>query len=130
MLTAFGADPSLLGYSERQIEECLQMIDRAGVNVERESAEHLCFLLKERHKISGGSRPFRAHPEVEKLRLDGRVSPVDAVPADLSGRLYRILGEHADGTAIWDGSAWVDGEIPDGLRAQTSARGGSKGPSI
>ncbi len=108
MMTTFGADPSVLGYSGTQVEQCLRKIDKMGVDQEGEGAEHLYFLLKGLGKTSGGSRTVRPHPEVEKLRFDARVSPVDAIPSDLSDRVYDILGRYARGTVMWDGSAWVD----------------------
>jgi hypothetical protein len=123
MLSAFGADPSAIGYSEEQVKDCLAAIGERGVHQEDEGAEHLYYLLTRRGKISRRPRTCLPRPEIEKLRFDPLVSPADAVPPDLSDRLYAILAEHADGAVTKDGPAWVDTRIPDGRGPKAGAQG-------
>jgi hypothetical protein len=129
MLTAFGADPMVLGYSEGQIARCLADIDACGVHQEGEGAQHLYHLLWAQGKISGGGRTFLPHPEVERLRLDPGVSPVDAVPEDLRARVFDILREYVEGVVTWDGQAWVSGDFSDG-RARTEPIHGGEAPPL
>ena len=128
MLTAFGADPAALGYTQRQIEQCLTAVDRAGVYQESEGAQHLYYLLRERRRISGDSHICRPRPEVERLRFDPAASPPDAVPNDLRDRLYTILTRYAE-AVIWDGSRWVRWDVTDGWAPDTSARDVPAAPS-
>lgn len=129
MLTAFGADPTVLGYSDKQIVQCLSAVDSQGVHQEGDGAEHLYYLLREQGKISGGSRVCLPRPEVGRIRLDPRVSPIDAVPADLRGRLLNILREHADGIVTWDKTAWVAWNLTDDPMAAASTFKGTSLPS-
>ena len=112
MLTTIGVDPGRLGYTPDQIVQCLAAIDAAGVDQEDEGAEHLYWLLRRQKKISGDRRACLPRPEVEQLRFDERVSPVDTVPEDLRGRLLAIVREYAEGSVIRNGSGWVDLDTP------------------
>lgn len=108
MLTALDTDPARLGYTERQIADCLSAIDAAGVHQEADGAEHLYWLLRRSQRISGDCRACVPRAEVERLRLDPAVSPADAVPHDLRGRLLGILARYADGIVVRDGAGWID----------------------
>ncbi len=111
MLTALGADPGRCGYTEEQIERCLEAIAVKGVHQEPAGAEHLSFMLDEKGLLpEADSAPARPvpHPEIMKLRFDPRRSPIDGVPKQMRKALFNILLEHADGAVRREGRRWAD----------------------
>lgn len=110
MLTAIGADPRVCGYEPRQIEECLRAFATKGVHQESAGAQHLAHVLSQDDRISLEKATVRpkAHPELVKLRFDRERSPLNGIPTDLRGPLYRILLEVADGAVRRQGRVWVE----------------------
>jgi creatinine amidohydrolase/Fe(II)-dependent formamide hydrolase-like protein len=111
MLTALGTDPTNCGYTREQIEFCLKNLADMGIHQETEGAEHLACLLMQRGLIS---KPFigsaRAHlrPEIMKMRVDPKRSPIDSIPLDLRELLYRIYLGHGEGAVKRDGRKWIE----------------------
>lgn len=111
MLLGLDIDPAACGYKPDQVARCLKSLAEKGVHQEREGAEHLAFLLRQKGLISRdgvGTDSARSRPNVLKLRFDPERSPVEAVPADLRAPLFRILLQHADGAVQRIGRLWVD----------------------
>ncbi len=111
MLMALGADPTNCGYTQEQIELCLKSLEDKGVHQETEGAEHLAFLLKQRGLISKpfiGAAPSRQRPEIMKMRVDPKRSPIDGIPVNLRERLYRIYLGHGEGAVKRDGRKWIE----------------------
>jgi mycofactocin system creatininase family protein len=111
MLVALGADPTRCGYSGDQVESCLQALETAPPHQEAPAIDHLMHLLGQQGAIdysTTGIRPPKPCPEVMKVRIDRKRSPIDAVPVDLRRGLFRIFLEHADGAIKRRGRVWVD----------------------
>src|SRR5690606_38352029 len=99
MLTALGADPKQCGYTDAQVDKCLQRFIQSGLSQEDEGQQHLAYLLKARGVFQGsvaGGLPARERPEVASLRFDKDHSPMEEIPVDLRRPLYTILLKHAN----------------------------------
>ena len=86
MLSALGADPKLCGYTEKQITSCLESIIKLGSHQEEASTEEVFKLLVEKNLITlpdAKSKSLASHPEVFKVRFDGKRSPITGIPEDL-----------------------------------------------
>jgi hypothetical protein len=100
MLKACGADPVDCGYTPSQIQECLKKLPQKGVSQEAAGARHLFFMLAQKRLIDANELPpkaVKAHPEILKLRIDAKSSPINAIPTDLRKPLFRIFLKHCDG---------------------------------
>jgi creatinine amidohydrolase/Fe(II)-dependent formamide hydrolase-like protein len=114
MLMAFGADPSRCGYSRADVQRCLEELVRKGAHQETAVTEHALSLLGERGVVPGvpaSTAPGRRRPEVMKMRIDPERSPIEDVPPDLRGPLFRIFLEHAEGGVRREGRGWVDVDL-------------------
>jgi creatinine amidohydrolase/Fe(II)-dependent formamide hydrolase-like protein len=114
MLVAIGADPTLCGYNDQQVNRCLKKLPKKELRQETEAIEHLAFLLKEKGLISEsfiGAVRARERPEIMKLRFDRQKSPVEAIPFDLRLPLYRIYLEHTDGVIKRSGRTWLQYDL-------------------
>ena len=111
MLIALDADPTRCGYSESQISACLRALETAPPHQEAPAIDHLMSMLLQRGAIElspKASRAVKPRPQVMKVRIDNERSPVDAVPVDLRGGLYKIFLDHADGAIRRNGRVWVE----------------------
>jgi creatinine amidohydrolase/Fe(II)-dependent formamide hydrolase-like protein len=111
MLSALGGDPTVCGYSKKQIESCLKDIKNKGVYQELEGVQHLGFLLKEKGLIDKpylGKIAIRKCPEILSLRFDSARSSVKDIPVILRTHLYHILLEHGIGSLKKVGHAWKE----------------------
>jgi creatinine amidohydrolase/Fe(II)-dependent formamide hydrolase-like protein len=106
MLEALGADATQCGYSEAQVQSCLEALADKGVHQERGTAQQVLHLLAEQGRVETAPSN-RPHPEVLALRFDPERSPHETVPADLRRALYEILLEHADGALERRGRVWT-----------------------
>jgi hypothetical protein len=123
MLTAFGIDPTICGYSDGQVAECLAALAAGGVNQETHGAQHLAHLLSQRSLLVGDAtglpRP-RPRPEVLKLRFDPDRSPWDEVPAQVRQQVLGILLQHSDGAVKRVGRTWVEFDPLEQVNDQTA----------
>ncbi|RMG22591.1 MAG: creatininase family protein [Bacteroidetes bacterium] len=98
MLMALGADPQACGYSEAQVEECLQALARKGVKQLGTDATHLLYLLAEKGLIqlpAAEQAVLAPHAEVKSLRFDPlRARPWD-IPIELRRPLLEIFQQYA-----------------------------------
>jgi creatinine amidohydrolase/Fe(II)-dependent formamide hydrolase-like protein len=111
MVLAVGGDPKHCGYTQEQVDRCVEALSNKGVHQESAGAEHLTWMLQERGILDhSGPRRHRAreHPEILKLRFDREHSPMDVVPVEMREPLYRIMLEHADGAVRRQGRTWLD----------------------
>ncbi len=109
MLTAIGVDPRKCGYSEPQIETCLQRLATQGIHQEEEGAKHLLHLLTQKKAVQLSEEEMvraRACPEVVHLRFDAAASPISAIPMDMRAPLYEIMRQYADGELLRTGRRW------------------------
>ncbi len=109
MLTAIGADPTVCGYNDRQVKDCLEAFFKHGVLQEQEGQEQLGFMLLAKDGTRAPDhlqRRFKEHPEVLKLRFDPVRSPTDGIPVDLRVPLYRILLQHGNGAVRRENRTW------------------------
>jgi creatinine amidohydrolase/Fe(II)-dependent formamide hydrolase-like protein len=116
MLVALGKDPKICGYSEKQIQRCLEESPDRDLYQEIPGVQHLAKLLFDQRKISIpkiGKIKARPHAEVLKLRFDAEHSPTSAVPNDLRIPLYRLISKHTDGMVKRVGKVWMDMDFSD-----------------
>jgi len=114
LLKAIGADPTLCGYVEEQINHCLKNAVQKGLHIETGSIEHLSFLLSDKGLIESASiGDVKAHqrPEIMNLRFDPDKSPIDGIPMDIREPLYRICLDHVDGCVKRSGRTWVSFDL-------------------
>jgi len=110
MLTAIGADPKKCGYSESQIEACIQSLERVHLHQEEAGASHLNHLLISAGilKVSMGSKvKAKAHPEVVSIRFDSDKSPFNVLPCDIRLPLFRIFLKYATGASKRVARKWL-----------------------
>lgn len=109
MLAALGADPKNCGYTDSQIENCLNALAAKGIHQETAGAEQLKFLLNQKGLIpaSGKKSRITEHPEVMKVRIDAERSPIETVPVDIRVPIFRIFLEHAPGAVRRRGRLWM-----------------------
>ena len=112
MLSAVDEDPRRCGYSDAQIDACLRSLAEKGTYAQpaSESAE-LLNMLAEKGRIALPPRLEQegsSAGEIQRVRFDPTVSPVDAIPVDLREPLYRIFMEHARGAVRRAGQRWTD----------------------
>jgi creatinine amidohydrolase/Fe(II)-dependent formamide hydrolase-like protein/7-cyano-7-deazaguanine synthase in queuosine biosynthesis len=109
MLKAIGADPVQCGYSLSQIQDGLEKLPHKRVSQEAAGVRHLFFMLAQKGLIDAKELPpeaATAHPEILKLRIDGKSSPINAIPTGLRKPLFRIFLKHADGAVLRSGRSW------------------------
>ncbi|MGD9412986.1 MAG: creatininase family protein, partial [Desulfobacterales bacterium] len=53
----------------------------------------------------------KAHPEILKLRIDAKSSPINAIPTDLRKPLFRIFLKHCDGAVSRRGHSWQEVDL-------------------
>jgi creatinine amidohydrolase/Fe(II)-dependent formamide hydrolase-like protein len=107
MLTAVDADPRTCGYSDDQIERCLKALTVQGVSQERACARQTLLMLAEKGAIES-AEPIRPHPEVLKVRIHPKNSPLEGMPVDLRRPLLSIYLAHATGAVRWEKGRWID----------------------
>lgn len=131
MLTALAEDPSRCGYSDNQIAACLATLFDKGVYSQASAeAGQLFFMLAQRDHVrvpDAIANSVKSYPEIMMLRFDPTVSPIDGIPQDLRGDLYRIYMEHAEGAVQRQGKAWqpVDPFAHPDLQAPYAAESGA-----
>ena len=109
MLTALGGDPSGCGYSESQVKNGLEALERLPVKQLGSDAAHLFFLLTEGGFISLNSftpGKARSHPEILKLRFDEERSNLSDIPCYVRKPLFDILTRYADGAVTMKNKKW------------------------
>ena len=109
MLKAIGADPVQCGYSLSQIQDGLEKLPHKRVSQEAAGVRHLFFMLAQKGLIDAKELPpeaATAHPEILKLRIDGKSSPINAIPTGLRKPLFRIFLKHANGAVLRSGRSW------------------------
>lgn len=114
VLTAFGEDPAVCGYTPQQIEHCLRELPTRSTWQEEPALEHLAFLLSEQGLLPQeqvGGHGAVQRPEVMKLRFDGEAAGLGDLPSALRRRLFPLLLEEAEGAVWWDDNAWHDFDL-------------------
>jgi len=110
MLTAMRVDPRHCGYTQQQIDNCLDTIAKKGVYQESAGAQHLYFLLKTRGLINV-KKNIQPHHEIMKIRIDPERSPIDEIPQELRKSLFEIFVQYAEGSLIKEERGWKDFDI-------------------
>ena len=111
MLMAIDADPRHCGYTDRQIQACLEAFDASRIHQEAAATEHLGHLLLAKGLIGKAGAPapeFKPHPEIMKMRFDPMYSPMDAIPVDLRRSLIGLLRSHGIGAVVRKGNKWKE----------------------
>ncbi len=138
MLKAIDADPVQCGYSPSQIQDGLKKLPAKGLSQEQAGSRHLFFLLAQKGLIDTkelSPKAIKAHPEILKVRIDSRSSPINSIPTDLRKPLLGIFLKHAGGAVLRSGRTWknvnvlkdpaVDANFPfefDAVTSQNEAR--------
>lgn len=113
MLSAIGEDPTRCGYTASQVRDGLNAFVRHGAHQESAGVEQLLLLLQEKGLVDAGKRTVRPHPEILKIRIDPKRSPVNEIPVDLRVPLIRIFLKYADGAVRKSGRTWDDLDLLD-----------------
>lgn len=109
MLVALGADPKQCGYTDPQIKSCLSDLVKFGSHQEPSGLDEVFKNLSEKKLITlptSKSAALAAHPEVFKIRFDGKRSPMNAIPENLRRPVLNIFMEHANGCVKRGRSQW------------------------
>jgi creatinine amidohydrolase/Fe(II)-dependent formamide hydrolase-like protein len=110
MLVALGGNPSACGYTQAQIDQCLENVAKKGVHQESGGAQHLAFLLAQKGlmKKSSPGMTIKEHPEIMKVRFDPEKSPMETVPLDIRKSTLSIFLNHAEGAVKRQGRVWME----------------------
>jgi creatinine amidohydrolase/Fe(II)-dependent formamide hydrolase-like protein len=109
MLKALDMDPRRCGYSDSQIQRCLEEFVDKGVSQEEPGKAQLGYMLMEKGLIEvpqKQKKTFRPHPEILHLRFHPSRSPLDGIPVDLRLPLFKIYLQHCPGALIKRGRTW------------------------
>ncbi len=123
MLLAFDADPRHCGYSETQIQNCLNDIPRKGLHLEAAGINYILSRLSEKGLITlagGRKKPLTAPPETMRLRFHPERSPVDTIPEKIRNKLYTLCLSHSEGAVLRSGNTWVEFDPFAGISANQS----------
>ncbi len=107
MLTAIGADPKQSGYTQEQIDRCLEEIQTKDLHQEDEGKNHLLFMLQQQNFVEAVNKTKPCY-EILKLRFDNEKSPFDTIPNDLRNPLFNIFLEYVEGTVKRANRKWID----------------------
>jgi len=111
MIRALDGDPSVCGYTERQMEAGLRSLETGRVKQLGSDAAHLYHMLLDKGLLAADSataKTARPHPEIMKLRFDEVRSRPEELPARIRETLLAILSAYADGVVVREKGAWVD----------------------
>lgn len=115
MLSAVGGDPTMCGYTEQQVRQCVDRLPHKNLHQELVTSMHTLYLLSQKGLIDTQCE-YKPFPEVEHLRFDDECSPLDAVPKNIRSAILRIQMEHAAGTLMKSGEDWLPFNPLDGSR--------------
>ena len=139
MLSALGADPRRCGYTDEQIDRCLQRLGKDGIHQESAGERQLLHMLLHLGLLPGDAvirGRVAPHPEVLKVRIDRERSPMNVIPADLRRGLFQIFVDHAQGAVRREGRVWVplqlldDPELSSPSRFEAAMPSSSDGPGF
>lgn len=112
MLTAVDEDPRRCGYTDDQIEQCLQRLAKEGTYAQGAAeASQLFHMLLQKGKIEVSKtvrQSIQPRPETLRMRFDPQASPVEGIPVDLREELYRIYSEYSEGAVRRTGRRWEE----------------------
>ncbi len=114
MLKAIDADPARCGYSPEKILNCLKKLPHKRVSQEAAGVRHLFHILMQKGLIDAKALPpesAKEHPEILKLRIDSKSSPINSIPIDLRKGLFQICLQHANGAVQRSGRLWKEFDI-------------------
>jgi uncharacterized NAD-dependent epimerase/dehydratase family protein len=107
MLKALGADPTLCGYTEDQVRQCLARLPEKSLHQESAVSQHTLYLLAKNGLIHARSE-YRENNEVEHLRFDSENAPPDIIPKKITNQIVKIQMEHASGALMKKEKKWVE----------------------
>lgn len=115
MLCAINIDPSICGYTQKQIKYNLNTIAEKGLNQESAAIQQLFYLLKKTGTTTISepkkNNSIKEKPELMKIRIDSEHSVVDEIPIDLRKPLFSLYLEHTDGAVYRNGRLWIDFDL-------------------
>jgi uncharacterized NAD-dependent epimerase/dehydratase family protein len=106
MLVAIGADPTICGYTNKQVREILQKLSAMSMHQESLLSDHVLFLLIEKGLIDK-SKMARYHSEVESLRFNNEQAPYEAIPEYIRNSLLSIFLQYASGSIKFFNGNWI-----------------------
>jgi hypothetical protein len=114
MLKAFGADPSVCGYSAKQIQEGLEALGNKSVKQIGTDAAHLYHLLLNNNLVKNNEHTrklAKKHEEITMLRFDSERSSMADLPIAIRSPLFSLLLRYADGAVQRKDGRWKKVEI-------------------
>lgn len=111
MIKALGENPELCGFTESQIKQGLESLEKQSVKQISSDASHLYHMLLQNNLIR--LNPFtkntaKFHPEITKLRFDRERSNLEDLPRHIRESLFEILLKYSDGAVKKERNRWVD----------------------
>jgi 7-cyano-7-deazaguanine synthase in queuosine biosynthesis len=108
VLKAMDEDPVRCGYTEEQIEKCLDSIENEKINQIGEDSNQLIFLLAKKGLIKKTISGISENSNTMKLRFDSVASPPETIPIDIRKSLLSIMKEYTYGAIIRKGKEWKE----------------------
>ena len=114
MLSVLDVPPENCGYSSQQISEGLLKTGTSGVKQIGSDAQQLYYMLLQKNLIlpeAPNASQAREHPEILKMRFDGKRSALNDMPLELYRELIPILLEYTGGAVLKDKRKWMEMDI-------------------
>lgn len=118
MLRALDEDPGRCGYTQSQIDTCLQALAGKSVKQLGTDAAHLYHLLLQKGILpqTGHSQKMAGeHPEIEKLRFDNERSLLSDLPVYIRKPLFNILLPYTKGAVRLSDRKWHTFELQENI---------------
>ncbi len=107
ILKAVDEDPQRCGFTEKQIESCLNDLSVKHVKQIGEDARQLYYMLLQKDLIKKEGK-IKENPETVKLRFENERSPINGIPTDLRKKIFSIFLAYADGAVIRKSGHWEE----------------------
>lgn len=107
MVLGLDDDPQKCGYTQKQIEFCLEELSRKPVHQEASGVQHLLYLLHTTGNLAPESTLWgKERPEIMHARFHAVKSPVNTLPLDIRRKIWGIFSEYAAGAMKRIGTRW------------------------
>ncbi len=110
ILKAVDEDPQRCGFTEKQIENCLNDLSVKHVKQIGEDARQLFYMLLQKDLIKKEGK-IKENPETVKLRFENERSPINGIPTDLRKKIFSIFLAYADGAVLRKSGHWEEFDI-------------------
>ena len=123
MLSALDESAEKCGYTLQQISDALLKTGSSGVKQIGSDAQHLYFMLLKKNLIplkAANASFAKAHPEILKMRFDGKRSALNDMPIELYRQLIPIMLEYAEGAVKRNRNRWIEMDVMSEIEKSAS----------